>query len=120
MSKSSKRKNNYVKRGSYQSELYAARVQRKKADQKTEDFYHGVQYGLDILSLSLKKEFGFGPVRLLRLFNAFYDMFHEAQKNSRADKDKEAWYSDEKFEEAMKQAWGENYVPSEERYEKCW
>lgn len=72
---------------------------------------------LDISSLVLNQDFGLGPERLKRFAEKFQGMFSEAMQRNREDKDdKDRWYSEQKFEEAMKRAWGPYYEPRNVRY----
>lgn len=110
------KKNNGVKKGSAQAKSYAAKAKAMtKATQET-IFYDGMQYALDIASIVLNEEYGFGPERLKKFGTGFSAKFAEVQERSRADDDKDRWYSEEQFENELRKAWGEYYTPRKERY----
>ena len=94
-----------VKKGSEQAQTYADRVNAAKHATNLTIFYDGMQQTLDVTMLVLNQGFGFGCERLKKFNDAFSEMFAEAMKMSREDKDdKDQWYSIQKFEEALKQA----------------
>lgn len=107
-----------VKKGSPQAQNFLNRTQRKIDAKNLVIFQDGMQNALDIASLALRAEFGFGPERLHRFGLRFERMFSEVQQANIEDgrDDKDAWYSDEKFEASMKEAWGPYYQTREVRY----
>ena len=115
MSKS--RMKHAVKRGSYVAPL-ADRVKEKKMAWTRNVYMFTQQETMDAASLTLHELYGFGPERLRRFGEAFEKKFHEIQELNRSDNDDpDREYSRAKFEEAMKAAWGEHYVPREVRYD---
>ena len=114
MSKS--RMKHAVKRGGQNVPL-AERMQEKKKAWTRNVYIFTQQETLDAASLTLHELYGFGPERLKRFGEAFIQKFHEIQALNRSDSDDpNREYSRAKFEEAMKEAWGEYYSPREERY----
>lgn len=105
-----------VKKGSVQANNYAARTKAITQATRETIFYDGMQYALDIASVVLNEEYGFGPDRLKRFGIGFSNKFAEVQERSRADDDKDRWYSEEQFENELRKAWGEYYTPRKERY----
>ena len=113
----SRKRRNGVKKGSEQACSYLDRVQHTADERNTVIFRDGIQNALDIASLALREEFGFGPERLKRFALRFQTVFTEVQKDSLKDKeDKDRWYSEHKFEAQMREAWGPYYQPREVRY----
>lgn len=112
------KKKNGVKKGSYQAQTYADRVNAARAATNLTIFQDGMQHALDIASIVLHETFGFGPERLKKFGIGFQDKFEKVQKESRADKadDEERWYSEERFENELKEAWGPYYTPRAIRY----
>lgn len=112
------KKKNGVKKGSYQAQTYTNRVNAAREATNLTIFQDGMQHALDIASIVLNETFGFGPERLKKFGIGFQDKFAEIQEESREDKenDKERWYSEEQFENALKKAWGQYYTPRAIRY----
>ena len=107
-----------VKKGSAQARSYAARNKAITEATRQTLFYDGMQYALDIASVVLNEEYGFGPDRLKRFGSGFSKKFAEVQDRSRADDDKDRWYSEEQFEAELRNAWGPYYTPRKERYKE--
>lgn len=111
------KKKNAVKRGTPKAPLINRMQENKKA--WTRNVYLFTQQEtLDAASLTLHELYGFGPERLKRFGDAFTEKFHEIQELNRNDSDDpDREYSRQKFEDAMKAAWGPYYAPREERYD---
>ena len=107
-----------VKRGAGKGTYLERQTEKKQA--WTRNVYAFTQQEtLDAASLVLHDLFGLGPERLKRLGDAFVVKFSEIQELNRNDKDDpDRVYSREKFEAAMKAAWGPYYEPREVRYDK--
>ena len=113
----SNKKKNGVKKGSEQAQDYLDRTQRLVDARNTTFFRDGMQNALDIASLALREEFGFGPERLKRFVIRFQTVFTDVQKDNLKDKeDKDRWYSEHIFETRMQEAWGPYYQSREVRY----
>ena len=114
----SKKKMSGVKKGSEQAGNYVERKQRYKMARDMQLHQNGIQQALDIASMVLHEDFGFGPERNFRFGTKFMDKFAKVQKRNIADlkEDKDGWYSDDQFEDEMKAAWGPHYQPREVRY----
>jgi len=109
-------KKNGVKKGSTQAKNFAARNKAITEATRMTLFYDGMQHALDITSIVLNEEFGLGQERLKKFGLAFEKKFAEIQERSRADDDKDRWYSEEQFENELRRAWGPYYTPRKERY----
>ena len=109
-----------VKKGSYQAQTYANRVNAARAATNLTIFQDGMQQSLDIASIVLHNVFGFGPERLKKFGAGFQEKFAEVQKKSREDKadDKDQWYFEEQFENELRAAWGQYYTPRAIRYDE--
>lgn len=106
-----------VKKGSDQANSYLDKSRRIVEAKRLVIFEDGMQYALDIASVVMNQEFGFGQDRLRRFSEAFDKLFQEIQAESRSDRDdKDRWYSEQKFEDAMMKAWGKFYEPRSVRY----
>lgn len=106
-----------VKRGSQTAPL-ADRMKEKKIAWTRNVYIFTQQETLDAASLTLHELFGFGPERLKRFGDAFTKKFHEIQELNRNDHDDpDREYSRAKFEEAMKEAWGQYYCERDKRYD---
>ena len=111
------KKKNCVKKGSEQAKTYLRQAAERVEDKKMTLYREAMQASADIASLVLNQEFGFGPERLKRFADGFIRMHHEVRVLDREDQDdKDAWYSVQMFEDAMKRAWGEYYQPREVRF----
>ena len=109
-----------VKKGSYQAQTYSRRVNAAREATNLTIFQDGMQHAIDITSMVLHKTFGFGPERLKKFGDGFQDKFSEIQQYSREDRadDKDQWYSEERFENELKEAWGPYYTPRAIRYDE--
>ena len=106
-----------VKRGKGTTS-YADRLTQQKRDWTKNVYYFTQQETLDAASLTLHELYGFGPERLKRFGEAFIKKFQEIQELNKSDKDDaEREWSRQRFEDAMKEAWGPYYAPREERYD---
>ena len=105
-----------VKKGSAQAKAFAARSRAITQATRETLFYDGMQHALDIASIVLNEEYGFGPERLKKFGIGFGNKFSEVQARARADDDKDRWYSEEQFENELRKAWGEYYTPRKDRY----
>lgn len=107
-----------VKKGSAQATAYHERKDLQKQEWTHDVYMYAQQETFDTVCIVLNEEFGFGPERLKRFGERVFEAFHELQELSRNDRDdKEAWYSLQKTEDALKRIWGQYYEPHEERYE---
>lgn len=106
-----------VKRGTPKAP-FTDRMKEKKMAWTRNVYMFTQQETLDAASLTLHELYGFGPERLKRFGEAFEKKFHEIQELNREDEDDaDRVYSRQKFEDAMKQAWGDYYEPREVRYD---
>jgi hypothetical protein len=106
-----------VKKGSQQALSYTAKQQSLRQAQDITLFQDGIQTAIDITMIVLNQEFGLGCERLKRFNEEFSLMFSDVMQKRREDKDdSDRWYSEQKFEEALKRACGPYYVEKKVRY----
>lgn len=122
MSKVKHKKNLGVPKASYAERLAQEAKQKEREKQQwTHNVYVFTrQETVDIVGIALHEVFGFGPERLQRFLDAFEETYAKMIAQQRQDQQDDAddfWYSTEKFESALKAAWGDRYAPRDKRYE---
>ena len=114
----SKRKMSGIKKNSEQARDYVTKHQRYQMARDMQLHQNGIQQALDIAATVLHEEFGFGPERNFRFGTKFMEKFDKVQNRNIDDMrvDKDGWYSDQKFEDELRAAFGKHYQPREVRY----
>lgn len=97
-----------------QSGLLKRMQAQREAEQMKSNVYV-LQMGMDITTLTLAREFGFGPERLNRFRNRYQSVWDEYQALINGDS-ADCEYAFAKLDEALRAVCGEYYAERSERY----
>lgn len=94
---------------------YVKKLQQQRSEDSYQNFIMARQLMIDLLTIVLNREFGFGKVRLRRMWDAFATMHNEFVTVWNADS-KDIEYTKEVLDRELQKICGEHFIPWKERY----